>query len=398
MDEVLARWLTGPEGVAALAVGAAQADPSSLAAATALRRQWNPEQAAAVLTQEQLRRRAVAKLGERARTLFLTQAGLEQATRPAVAAWRARVLAGSGARRVVDLGCGLGVDALAFLRAGLSVVAVERDPVTAVFAAANLSGAREGLDDAPTAEVRCADVVEAAADLLDPTDAVFLDPARRSDRGRSWRLADLSPSWEFTREVLRGRLGCAKLGPGFPMNQLPDDLGATWVSERGDLVELSLWSRTPYEPGSRRAVLLPAGDELDAGVRREVPLGEVGRYLYEPDPAVIRSGGTAALAESLGARALSPGIAYLSSDTLARTPFATAFEVLEVMPWDERRLRAWAREHDIGTLEIKVRGLDVDPAELRKRLKLRGRGSATVLLTLHRGDARLHVVRRRTVA
>jgi SAM-dependent methyltransferase len=396
MDESLARWLVGPEGAAALAAAAAQPDPSSLAAATALRRRWAPEEAAAALSQEHLRRRAVRKLGESARSLFLTPTGLEQATRPAVAAWRAGVLADSGAHRIVDLGCGLGLDALALLRAGLAVVAVERDPVTAVFAAANLAqaagpapagtnedaGTLAGVDPALQEggfEVVCADAVSMAADLFRPGDAVFLDPARRSDRGRSWRLADLSPSWEFVRDALRDRVGCVKLGPGFPLNQLPDDLGATWVSERGDLVELTLWSQAGFARGSRRAVLLPAGDELEAGERRDLPVGEVGRYLYEPDPAVIRSGGVAALADQLDGWALSPGIAYLASDALVATPFATAFEVLETFPWDERHLRAWTRDHDIGTLEIKVRGLDVDPAELRKRLKLRGRGTGTVV-------------------
>ncbi|MDQ7993385.1 MAG: SAM-dependent methyltransferase, partial [Propionicimonas sp.] len=79
MEELLARWLVGDEGRAALAVAAELPDPASLAAAETLRRRWTPEQAAAVSQQEQLRRRAVAKLGERARNLFLTRDGLEQA-------------------------------------------------------------------------------------------------------------------------------------------------------------------------------------------------------------------------------------------------------------------------------------------------------------------------------
>ena len=48
----------------------------------------------------------------------------------------------------------------------------------------------------------------------------------------------------------------------------------------------------------------------------------------------------------------------------------------------------------IGTLEIKKRGLDLDPAVLRKRLKLRGAGSATVVLTRGSTGTLLLVVRR----
>ncbi|MGB7964486.1 MAG: class I SAM-dependent methyltransferase, partial [Propionicimonas sp.] len=341
--------------------------------------------AAAALQQESLRRRARGKFGAAAAGLFFTTAGLEQATRPGVAAWRAGRLAAAGARRVVDLGCGLGADALAFVDAGLDVVAIERDPVTAMLARANL-GER--------GRVVCADAESVAADLLGPHDAVFLDPARRTGQGRSWRLADLSPSWEFTLATLGERLGCIKAGPGFPTNQLPGHLAATWVSDHGDLVELAFWSRTGGEPGHRSAVLLPAGVELAAGARHDPGVGELGAVLYEPDPAVIRSGGVAALAERLGARGISPGIAYLTGDERVETPFATAFEVLDVLAFDERRLRAWVREQGIGTLEIKVRGLDVDPAQLRRRLKPSGRRAATLVLTPLGGGVRAVQVRR----
>jgi hypothetical protein len=43
------------------------------------------------------------------------------------------------------------------------------------------------------------------------------------------------------------------------------------------------------------------------------------------------------------------------------------------------------RELEIGTLEIKKRGVDIDPAEFRTKLKLSGKKSATLLLT--RGSA-----------
>ncbi len=112
-----------------------------MAAATALRRNWTPGQAAAVLTQAELRRRAVTKFGEAAGRLFFTRDALEQATRSDVARWRAERLRDAGATQVVDLGCGIGADALAFAAAGLDVVAVEFDPATAVLAAANLGDA-----------------------------------------------------------------------------------------------------------------------------------------------------------------------------------------------------------------------------------------------------------------
>lgn len=384
MDATLARWLVSAAADPALAAAAGQADPGSLQAAEALRREWSADRAAAVLSQVALRRKAVAKFGERAHNLFFTPDALEQATRADVAGWRARRLAAAGATAVVDLGCGIGADALAFADAGLAVVAVEADPATAVLAGANLGD---------RGRLVCGDAVELGAGLLADGAALFADPARRTASGRSWRVADLTPPWEFVTGLLAGRLGCIKAAPGLPSSVIPDGVATTWVSHRGDLVEASLWSG-PWPAGERRAVLLPAGVELLAGDRAAPEAGPVGSYLYEPDAAVIRAGAIATLAGMLGAHAVNPGIAYLCGDDLVESGFATAFEVLDSLPFDERVLRSWVRDSGIGTLEIKVRGLDVDPALLRRRLKPAGKASATVVLTPTPVGARALLVRR----
>jgi SAM-dependent methyltransferase len=377
VDVDLARWLVSADAEAALAAAAAEVDPSSLAAAGRLRRDFPPEQAAAALTQAGLRRRAVSKFGDLASRLFFTPDGLEQATRGEVAAWRAARYLAAGVTEVVDLGCGLGADALAFAAAGLNVRAVEADPATAVLASANLGQ-----------EVTCADAVEVAAPLLASGAAVFADPARRTSSGRTWRVADFSPPFDFATGLLAGRFGCIKAAPGLPSSMIPDGVGVTWVSHRGDLVETSLWSS-----GERSAVLLPSGAELPVGGDR-APIGEPGRYLYEPDPAVIRSGAINTLAAELGAWRPADGIGYLFSDEVRETPFARAFVVEEVLGYDERAMRAFVREHGVGVLEIKCRGVDVDPAVLRRRLKPAGSAAATLVITPTPSGVRTLVVRR----
>jgi hypothetical protein len=109
-----------------------------------------------------------------------------------------------------------------------------------------------------------------------------------------------------------------------------------------------------------------------------VPLGE---YLYEPDGAVIRARLIGDLARHLGAGMLSNGIAYLTADAATGTPFASRFRVREQLPFHERELKQALRARRIGTLEIKKRGADVDPAALRTRLGLKGENAATLVLT-----------------
>jgi len=130
--------LHSPEFGAALAAAGAVVERGPVAAATALRAAGvDPDLAAAALTQATLRRSAAGKFGALAAGMFFTRTGLEQATRWPVAQARADRLARAGARRIADLGCGIGADSLAFARAGLTVTAVESDPFTADVARAS---------------------------------------------------------------------------------------------------------------------------------------------------------------------------------------------------------------------------------------------------------------------
>lgn len=382
----LARRLTGPEGAEAVAAAEALPDPDSLAAAEAMRAAFDPELAAAALTQAGLRARARRRMGPGAARLWWTPDSVEQASRPAVSRWRAARLVAAGITRVVDLACGAGVDALACLDAGLDVTAVDIDPATAEFAARNLPGAR----------VLCADAARVGADLTAGADgrtAVLLDPARRTARGRSWRLADLRPGWGFVQDVLAGPTSAVvRLGPGAPAEALPEAAEAAWVSEHHELVECGLW-RIPGAGPGRAAQLLPSG----ALVRAEPdapapPVRAPGRYILEPDPAVSRAGASAAIAPGLWR--LAERVAYLSCDEPVHGPLADCFEVLEELDAGPAALRAWVRAHRVGVLEIKKRALDLDPAQLRRRLRPSGPNRATLLLSPTTGGARAFVVRR----
>lgn len=386
MHVELARRLAGPEGAEAVRAAAELADPDSLSAAETMRAAFDPELAAAALTQVGLRRRARRKLAERADRLLWTPDSVEQATRWPVARWRAGRLRDAGIRRVVDLGCGAGVDSLAFLDAGLEVTAVDVDPATAELAAHNLPGAR----------VLCADATRAAAGLTagaDRSTCVFLDPARRTPRGRSWRLDDLRPGWDFVLRVVGGPTSTVvKLGPGTPTEALPGDCEAVWVSEHGELVECGLW-RTPDAVPGRVARLLPGSASLrTVPGAPALPVRAPGRYLVEPDGAVSRAGAAGRIAPDLWR--LAEGVAYLSGDEPVIGPFASCFEVLQELDTRPATLRAWVRENRVGTLEIKKRALDVDPAVLRRRLHPSGPNRATFVLSPTVRGARALVVRR----
>jgi SAM-dependent methyltransferase len=358
------------------AAAMAEPDPGALAAGTRLRRLAAPNVAAAALQQAALRQRAAAKFGVDAAAMFFTRDGLEQATRPAVADQHAQRFRAAGVRRVVDLACGIGADALAFLRAGLEVVAVERDPDTAAVAAANLAG---------RAEVICADAEQVAADLLRPGVGAFCDPARRNARGRVWRVTDFTPRWSLVTDLLDGgRTAGVKLGPALPHDLVPPDAESEWLTESGDTVEVGLWAGPGSVPG-RRSALVREGDDWHRLVTEPavepLPVREVGDYLYEPVGAVLRSGGLAQLGRILDAGLLDPHLAYLTGDAAVATPFAAGFAVRGRLPFDRRALRRWLVEQQVGRLEIKQRGTTIDPARFRRELRPEGPNSATLVVS-----------------
>ncbi|MFE9354247.1 methyltransferase domain-containing protein [Streptomyces olivaceoviridis] len=377
----LALLLT-PEGRALLHEVRDTEPARELAVATRLRRDHPAELVSAALGQARLRQRAVAKFGpEDAGRMFFTPNGVEQSTRASVAAYRAGRLKELGVACVADLCCGIGGDAIALARAGIRVLAVDRDPLTAAVARANA----EALGLAGLIEVREADVTEVDTAGYD---AVFVDPARRGGRGggraTGGRVFDpeaYSPplSWAVAT-ALKAPRAALKVAPGIPHEVVPAAAEAEWISDGGDVKEAVLWFGTGA-PGAVRATLLPGPRTLLGRGLPDPAVRPVGRYLYEPDGAVIRAHLVAEVAEEVGGGLLDPTIAYVTTDEARPTPYATGYEITDRLPFNVKKLKALLREREVGTLTVKKRGSAVEPEELRRKVRPRGPNAATVFLT-----------------
>lgn len=317
-----------------------------------------------------LRLKARAKFADADR-MYFTREALEQATSDAVARHRARRFAPYG--RVADLCCGIGGDALALAAAGCAVEAVDSDPLRAAMAEAN--AAAVGRD----VRVRVGDALALPLDVS----AAFADPDRRADGRRFLNPEDYAPPLSALRARFPANFPLAvKAAPGVARADVSElDAEVEFVSLGGELKECVLWFG-PLRTAARRATVLPTGDTLSTDTPAD-PLShrEVGAFVYDPDPAIVRAGLVHDLAGRLGARPIDPQVSLLTSDVHTPTPFATAFAVEHVAPFHVKLLRDYLRRHAVGRITIVKRGSPADADDLQRKLKLDGPGHRTLLLT-----------------
>jgi hypothetical protein len=367
--------------------------PSTMVAtASRLRAEHDPDLVAVALTMHELRSRAAAKFA-RAGQMWFTRPGLEQATAEAIARHRAQRF--NGFDTMADLCSGIGGDLIALTEGhrNRSIVAVDRDPVHLRMAMANAEvyGVRDGIESR-LADVRTID--------LAGIDAVFIDPARRTERGRTATGASEPPLDWCVGLVQRVPAVGIKTAPGIPHDLVPPGWSLEMIALGADLKEAVLWSpavtcdsapatataRATMQATAQATVIRDDGvHSLRAVAGDPVPIRVPlpGDVLYDPNPAVTRAGLVEDLARLLDAAKIDDRIAFLVGDRVRPTPFARHLRVVASEPWNEKALRTRLRELGAGPLDIRRRGLagDVDAIVKRLRTGTSGDRPLTVAMT-----------------
>jgi len=392
------RWLIGDAAHRYLADAMASREPLHRQLAR-LRKDLSQQRAHLIVEQAELRARAERKFPQAA-AMFFTRRGLEQASDAWVATYKAaRFLPGT---LIADLCCGIGGDLIALAGRG-ATVAVDRDPVMLLLAGEN----RKRLSaDSPahrfTHRAEQCEIDGLFGPSLTETAGWHIDPDRRSWGKRTIELARYEPPLEvLTRLLAINRQAAIKVAPAAAV---PEDWQAEceleWISRDGECRQQVVWcGEMARNPGTRQATLLGRdGSESVEQVTGKPALPpiatELGKYLCEPDAAVLAAGLGGTLAREYSLAALGPDIVYLTADTLPPTAAVQTFAIEEVLPAERRKLKAALGHRNIGTVEVKKRGVDCDPLSLQKYLRGSGTDTATLLLTHWQGRAVALLARR----
>lgn len=305
---------------------------------------------------------------------WLTDADAAQQATPArVAGVRAARIAEAGAQMVHDVTCSVGSEAPAFRQRGIAWMGSDLDMSRLIMSRHNL-GQEAWL---------------AQADALTPVTSrgvVVADPARRAGGRRITDPAQLLPPLPDLLDAQAGREMAVKCAPGIDYSGW-DGLVSV-VSVDGGVKEACLY--TPGLAGGvrREAVVLREVEERvtdldDDTVETTAPQ----RYIIDPDGAVVRAGLVRGWAARHGLNMLDEHIAYLTGEQIPAG--YSGFPFLEAVPL--RALKKALASHGAGSVEILVRGVDVDPDQLRKKLKLRGKAQMAVVIARIGDQAVAHV-------
>ena len=350
---------------------------SELSVNTMLRAQGHdPEVIRSAMEQAALLRKADAGWISARPGWLLTRDGLEQATHPSVADFHAAVVAAAGITHVVDLTAGLGGDTVALAQHILRVTAVERDPATAELLAFNLTNATN------------VTITMGDSSLLEfpNADGFFVDPARRSgtrsaDGSRALPERDPERWSPPLSEVLRRANGSLVFMKAAPAFSAPKGWAQYFISRNGNLIESFC---TNASTGNHAVII----DSVSTTVITQenisdAPAGsEIGRFMFEVDPAIIRASLTGQIAQSLGLEVIGIGGLWLTGSVVPVVPYLRNYNVLETFPLRELR----AHVQSLPGVALKTKDSRVDIDVLRKKIKKPDSNEWAVIFTSIAGE------------
>jgi hypothetical protein len=388
------RWLVSEAAEHWLAIASQELAGSrgtSVSLLGRLRKELGAERAHLVVMQIELRHRAREKFSSADR-MFFCRKGLEQATDEQLALYKAGRFPADTA--LADLCCGIGGDIIGLVRRG-TVTGVDLEPAMALLAGVN--AAAHGANSA-----RCQTLqADAAGFPVESMHAWHCDPDRRPQGRRTTRVELYQPPLAILeRKLIENRNAAIKLAPA--AEAPPDWREAAeleWLGSRGECRQQVAWfGALARHRGKHSATIVGSGGTSRSVVGapdESISVAQnLERYLYEPHAAVLAANLSGSLCREYVLAIVSAGGGYLTGSRLIDDPALSVFEINDVLPLDRRRLRAYCREHRIGRLEVKKRGVKIDPARLRREIVGAGEREATLIVTPCAGQLRAIMARR----
>lgn len=319
------------------------------------------------------RRTATEKLGAWSKLGFFVSALVEQASRQAIAEYRARLFA--GVSHILEIGTGTGSDTAALARVSKHVTTVEADPIRAELAKRNLA-----LQGITNVTFLVGELAQLRPSLDLPSfDGLFADPARRTIQGHRIKDPDdYSPPLVELLTLTAAKVRAIKVSPGLFFDAAQH--GATdhgwaraFVGYGDECLEQTLWLGAPVSDSSVFLVDHNIGWAPSATPRRSLPHpNTLSGFVSEAHAVVNRSQHLSQFFAERGIAQIAPDVAYGISEALPpQDRLISSFEIIDAFPFATSKLRStlaalgWTNRS-----EFKKRNFADDLDQLRSSMKL----------------------------
>jgi hypothetical protein len=314
------------------------------------------------------RRTSSEKLGEWSKAGFFVSALVEQASRRAIAEYRARFF--QGATHILEIGTGTGSDTAALARVSKHITTIEADPLRAELAKRNL--ALQGISNVTFLVGELAQV-RSSLDLSS-YDGFFADPARRTTQGHRVKDAsDYSPPLGELLNLTDARVRAIKVSPGLFFDAPQHGWTRSFVGCGDECLEQTLWYGAPVIDSSVFLVDQEIGWAPRTPCSQPLPPPHsLSGFVSEAHAVVNRSQYLSQFFSERGIAQIAPDVAYGISETKPhQDALISTFQVVDAFAFSIPKLRStlaslgWTNRS-----EFKKRNFGDDLDQLRSSMKL----------------------------
>ncbi len=335
-------------------------------------------------------KKAVKKLPKLSQKPMLYEAvALEQCSSEATARYKTNIIKGN---RLFDCTGGLGIDSIFLSDVFNEVVYCEKSPVLAGLFIKNIKTL-----DCNTITVCTQDCIEQLSQCPDNSfDWIYIDPSRRDAHGRHVGFSKCEPDITQHLELFYKKTCniCIKASPAFEITEAEKQLHGLHttivVSVEGECKEILFLLNRDTVPESFivKVVMLSSTGEIEIEVERKntdtvsrICSDSVDRYFYDPDPAIIKARCGEKVAEEFCLSFINNTVDYMTSERCVIDFPGRIFEVVDVLPWQRKKIKHYCKEKNITQANIARRDFPLAPEEIKEMLKLTDGGEVFLFFT-----------------
>lgn len=318
---------------------------------------------------------------------------IEQTSSELTAEYKSRLISGE---TLIDLTGGFGVDAYYFAQVFKQVIHCELNTCLSAMVTHNFETLKVS-----NLKTVAEDGISLLQNSSDKYDWIYVDPSRRHDsKGKVFFLKDCLPNlpehldvlWSHSKNILIKTSPLLDITVG--LNELEhvqtihivavhnEVKELLWILEKDFSDEVRIKTTNLKNNGSEEFEFLME-DETQVETTYSEPL----TYLYEPNPAIMKSGGFNSLTDTFAIKKLHKHSHLYTSDALIDFP-GRAFKIVKAVPYNKKQIKSLK----IHKANVTTRNFPDTVQNIRKLFKIKDGGSDYIFFTTNIHNDRIALI------